>query len=81
MKPENPQKPLHARIDEDFGFHPGTAETIPRHDEVRRLYKELAHKVIDLTPVCRDQSLALTELEHSARSANAAIAKAAPLAP
>ena len=70
---------IHDRIDNDFGYHKGTAETIPLHEVVRTRFAALAHWAVDNTPPGRDQSLMLTALEDAAMRANKAIAMKAPL--
>jgi hypothetical protein len=66
-------------IEERFGFHAGTAETAPMHDEVRRRYLELALWMNSFVPAGRDAAESLTNLQQSAMWANAAIARIAPL--
>jgi hypothetical protein len=63
------------RINNDFVYHqpkPGQAE---RYVQLRDKAKELALLIVDLTPISREQSLALTELEKSIFFANASIAR------
>lgn len=76
------QPTLPDRIRNDFGYHPATEVTGPRHDELRRLFADLALTLIELTPVSREQSLALTNLQQALMWANAAVAcNLAPLEP
>jgi hypothetical protein len=71
---------LNARIDNDFGFHPATDESRPRHEEVRKSFKALAHRMTQVVPAGRQQSLMLTALQEAAMWANAGIAcELAPL--
>jgi hypothetical protein len=63
------------RVNNDFVYHapkPGQAE---RYEQLRAKAKELALLIIELTPISREQSLALTELEYASMMANAAIAR------
>lgn len=66
---------LHARVENDFSYHPATPITGPAHDEVRTLCRSLAHYLVDYLPPSREQSLALTSLEEVMHWSNAAIAK------
>jgi len=61
-------------IDERFAYHPATPVTGPKHDDVRRLCRQLALELVDLTPASREQSLALTALQEAMMWSNAAIA-------
>lgn len=70
-----------ARIDNDFGFHPATAVTGPKHDEVRLLCRTLAHDLNELLPEGRHKSLAISNLESVMHRANAAIACDTPPPP
>ena len=65
---------IHARLDNDFGYHPATPETGPMHDEVRERFKALVHWLADFTPPSREQSLMFTALQEAQMWANAAIA-------
>ena len=58
-----------------FGFHAGTAETIPKHEAVRATCLSVATQLVELTPASREQSLAITALEDAMMWANAAIAR------
>jgi hypothetical protein len=63
------------RIERDFTYHapkPGQPE---RYTALRDKAKELALLIVELTPVSREQSLALTQLEQSVFFANASIAR------
>ena len=59
-----------------FKFHPATEVTGPLHDEARLLLHDAARQVVSLTPVGREQSLAVTALEEAMFWTNAAIARA-----
>jgi len=61
-------------IESRFSFHPGTATTGPKHDEVRRKMRLLALWVLDDVPESRERSLALTALQEAMMWCNAAIA-------
>lgn len=67
---------LYTRVEEDFSFHPNTGEEVAEtHEEVRYILREAAKRLIDVTPVCREQSLMLTALEEAMHWANSGIAK------
>jgi hypothetical protein len=64
-----------AQIENNFTYHapkPGQAE---RYQAIRDKGKELALLIVETTPVSREQSLALTELEYAVMMGNAAIAR------
>ena len=64
-----------ARVEGDFTYHapkPGQPE---RYEQLRAKAKELALLILEQTPYCREQSLALTNLEQTVFWANAAIAR------
>ena len=63
------------RIDNDFGFHPATDDSRPRHESVRWMFRKVAKELVDLVPGGREQSLMLTKLEEASFWANAGIAR------
>ncbi len=69
-----------SRIDNDFGFHPATPVTGPKHDQVRLLCRTLAHELNELLPEGRHKSLAISNLESVMHRANASIACDTPKA-
>ena len=59
-----------------FAFHPATtAERQNEHTSVRMHCFSTAQFILDNTPNCREQSLAVTKLEEAMMWANAAIAR------
>ena len=67
---------LHARVERDLTNHPPVSgDVIERFEALRTDAKELAHTLIDLTPACREQSIALTHVEQAVMYAVAAIAR------
>ena len=66
---------LHQRIDTDFTYHAPHGDQISRYTQIREWARRFAHVIVDLTPVSREQSLALTHLENAVYNANAAIAR------
>lgn len=64
-----------AQIENAFTYHAPKPEQQPKYAAIRDKAKELALLIADMTPVSREQSLALTELEYCVMMANAAIAR------
>lgn len=63
------------RVENDFVYHAPKGDQINRYAEIRDLGKQLAILIVNLTPISREQSLALTLLEQATMMANAAIAR------
>ncbi len=63
------------RLDKDFVYHPPKADQPERYVNIREMAKHFAAGIMDMTPVSREQSLALTSLEEAVFWANAAIAR------
>ncbi len=62
-------------IENNFTYHapkPGQQE---RYVKLREMGKALAYLIVELTPVSREQSIALTQLEDAVMWANASIAR------
>jgi hypothetical protein len=66
---------IKARIENDFTYHAPKEGQQERYVALREKAKEFALLIVELTPVSREQSLALTELEKASMFANAAIAR------
>lgn len=66
---------IKARIENDFTYHAPNAEQVQRYNQLRDAAKAFALLIVDLTPLSREQSLALTNLEQAVMFANAAIAR------
>lgn len=64
-----------ADIDRRFTYHAPVAEQVERYAVLRGLGKDVARAVVQLTPVSREQSIAITKLEEAIFWANAAIAR------
>jgi len=62
-------------IERRFWPHQMTQEQHNRCKSIRQLAEALAHAIVDLAPVSREQSLALTQLEQASFWAAAAIAR------
>jgi hypothetical protein len=69
-------------IEHRFGFHKATIEgenaTLPKHREVRLLFREFAEKLDQIAPGGRAKSVMFTELENASMWAHKAIAETAP---
>ena len=69
-------------IEHRFGFHKATLEgpnaTLPKHREVRLLFREFAEKLDEILPPGRAKSVAFTELENASMWCHKAIAELAP---
>lgn len=71
----NRKDELHRRIENDFCYHAPSPDQITRYNLIRERAGNLAHFIVEQTPVSREQSLALTLLEQATMMANAAIAR------
>ena len=63
------------RLEKDFTYHPPKEDQINRYQLLRDKFKEMAALIIANTPMSREQSLAMTNLETASFYANAAIAR------
>lgn len=63
------------RIQNDFTYHAPKGDQQDRYVKIREKAKELAVVICESTPQSREQSVALTELDHVVMMANAAIAR------
>lgn len=70
----DPKEGMRARIENDFTYHAPKGDQVERYQQLRDKAKELALLIVELTPVSREQSIALTELQTATMFANAAIA-------
>jgi hypothetical protein len=66
---------LRERIERDFVYHAPKGDQVERYAQIRAKAKELALLIVETTPLSREQSLALTELEKAIFFANASIAR------
>lgn len=64
-----------AQVEQTFTYHPPKPGQPERYMRIREKAKEFALLIIELTPISREQSLALTNLEYTVMMANAAIAR------
>jgi len=69
-------------IEHRFGFHKATIEgdnaTLPKHRDLRLLFREFAEVLDEILPDSRAKSVAFTELENASMWAHKAIAEQAP---
>lgn len=63
------------RINNDFTYHAPFGDQVDRYAALREAGRHLAIKIVETTPVSREQSLALTNLEQAIMFANAGIAR------
>lgn len=61
-------------IENSFTYHAPIGNQPDRYNVLREQAKSLAYAIIELTPLSREQSLAITKLEESIMWANKAIA-------
>lgn len=70
-------------IEHRFGFHKATIEgpnaTLPKHRDVRILFREFAEEIDAILPDGRAKSVAFTELENASMWAHKSIAELAPV--
>lgn len=66
---------LHDRIEHDFNYHTPSSDGILSMQILRKLERELAHKLVDFVPTGRELSIALTKLEEVMMWANAGVAR------
>lgn len=70
-------------IEHRFGFHKATVEgdnaTLPKHRDVRILFREFAEKLDEILNDSRAKSVAFTHLEDASMWSHKAIAENAPL--
>lgn len=66
---------MNERIERNFTYHPPSGAQVFRYRELRDTAKRFAYLIVQDSPECREQSLALTHLEQAVMWANAAIAR------
>lgn len=70
-------------IEHRFGFHKATIEgsnaTLPKHRDLRILFREFAEKVDAILPDGRAKSVAFTTLEDASMWSHKAVAELSPL--
>lgn len=66
---------MQARLDNDFKYHAPKDDQQERYVKIRDAAKVLAILICENSPSSREQSVALTELDHVVMMTNAAIAR------
>ena len=61
-------------INNKFKYHAPTPEQILKYNALREKFRELALLIVDLTPICPDQTVAIRKLHEASMSVNATIA-------
>lgn len=62
-----------------FGYHPGTDETIPKHQKLRDGFIAFSEFLKDVLPEGRAKSTAFTKLQEASMWANFGVAELAPV--
>lgn len=62
-----------------FGYHKGTAETMPKHEQVREAFIAFGEFLDEVLPDGRAKSTSFTNLQVASMWANYGIAETAPL--
>jgi hypothetical protein len=71
----NPSEHQLLTQEKNFTYHPPKEGQAPRYEKLRVAAKELNQLILQLTPLSREQAIALTQLEQAIFWANAAIAR------
>ena len=66
---------LVARLNADYTHSPPDEERAVHHEEVNKIMLDVALRMAEITPICREQSVALTQLELATREFHAALAR------
>lgn len=70
------EKPTASQLEHRFTHHPPKSpEQVTQYENVRYAVLQAAKKLVDLTPVCPEQTRALNALDEAMFLANAAIAR------
>lgn len=64
-----------------FGYHPGTEETIPKHEEVRSAFLAFAKILLPILPDGKSKAIVVTKLQEASMFSNFAVAESAPVIP
>jgi hypothetical protein len=62
------------RIESEFTYHPPKGDQTERYVKIRDKAKELALLILESTPICPDQTVAIRKVREAVMTANAAIA-------
>lgn len=71
--------PSFDEIQNIFGYHAGTEDTIPKHETTRQLFLEFADRLNAILPEGRAKALAFTNLQQASMWSNYSIAETAPV--
>lgn len=66
-------------IENRFGYHKGSAETMPKHAKVRQEFIAMANFIDQTIPDGRAKSCAMTALQEAGMWTNFGVAEQAPL--
>jgi hypothetical protein len=61
-------------IENKFQYHAPTPEQVIIYNKLRLAFKELALMILDVTPICPDQTIALRKLHECSMATNSVIA-------
>lgn len=69
---EGERKPMDLK--EIFRHHPPTPEQVPKYEEIRKAALAFAETIVEMTPRCADQTVAVRHVIDAAMTANRSIA-------
>ena len=64
----------HEAVDKRFTYNAPKGDQVERYQKLRDKFRELAHMIVDLTPDCVDQDVALRKLSEASMAVNITIA-------
>jgi len=74
-----PTAKLHDQVDRTHSYHrPNYQETMDKMAHLRGQFLNLAHEIVDLCPLSRELSLALTHMDYANMMAIASLARFEP---
>lgn len=62
------------KLEAEFTYHPPKGDQTERYVKIRDAAKELAYIIMENTPACPDQTVAIRKVREAVMTANAAIA-------
>jgi len=65
---------MHRKVDNWFMHHPPKNDQEARYQKLRCKFRALAHDIVDMTPPCADQTVALRKLQAANMAVNVTIA-------
>lgn len=69
-----PRKTLRDKLDDIFKYHSPSPDDTVAYEKLRGSAKDFAKAILDLTPACADQTVAIRLVREAVMIANAAIA-------